>query len=129
MTKGETSWDYVPDPVKCELLTSHLFFFAMTKFDDIWFTYKARIAAENRLRNNDLHSQLQIAWSAVLTTAGSTIAMRYEKFLGPNTDIMMAVLSVALLASGLADEEIILRFNRVISHATYKLQQDVSKLS
>lgn len=70
----------------------------MPQFDDIWFTYKARIAAEVRLRNNDLHSQVLLIWYAILSTAGSIVAIRYEKFLGPDTDISMAVLSVGLLA-------------------------------
>jgi hypothetical protein len=70
----------------------------MPQFDDIWFTYKARIAAEVRLRNNDLHSQVLLVWYAVLSTAGSIVAIRHEKFLGPDTDISMAVLSVGLLA-------------------------------
>jgi hypothetical protein len=70
----------------------------MQQFDDIWFTYKARIAAEVRLRNNDLHSQVLLIWYAVLSTAGSIVAIRHEKFLGPDTDISMAVLSVGLLA-------------------------------
>jgi len=73
----------------------------MQQFDDIWFTYKARIAAEVRLRNNDLHSQVLLVWYAVLSTAGSIFAIRYEMFLGPDTDILMAVLSVALLAISL----------------------------
>lgn len=70
----------------------------MPQFDDIWFTYKARIAAEVRLRNNDLHSQVLLIWYAVLSTAGSIVAIRYGKFLGPDTDILMSVLSVGLLA-------------------------------
>ncbi|MDB5956840.1 SLATT domain-containing protein [Ramlibacter sp.] len=70
----------------------------MPQFDDIWFTYKARIAAEVRLRNDDLHSQVLLVWYAVLSTAGSIIAVRHEKFLGPDTDISLAILSVGLLA-------------------------------
>ena len=70
----------------------------MPQFDDIWFTYKARIAAEVRLRNNDLHSQVLLILYAVLSTAVSIVAIRHEKFLGPDTDISMAVLSVGLLA-------------------------------
>lgn len=70
----------------------------MPQFDDIWFTYKARIAAEARLRNNDLHSQVLLVWYAVLSTAGSIVAIRHGQFLGPDTDISMAVLSVGILA-------------------------------
>ncbi len=69
----------------------------MNTFDDIWFTYKARIAAEQRLRNSDLHSQSLLIWYAIVSTAAGLFAIRYEKFAGPDTDIYMAVLSVALL--------------------------------
>jgi hypothetical protein len=69
----------------------------MNTFDDIWFTYKARIAAEQRLRNSDLHSQSLLIWYAIVSTAAGLYAIRYEKFAGPDTDIYMAVLSVALL--------------------------------
>jgi len=69
----------------------------MNTFDDIWFTYKARIAAEQRLRNSDLHSQFLLIWYAIVSTAAGLYGLRYEKFAGPDTDIYMAVLSVALL--------------------------------
>lgn len=67
------------------------------EFDDIWFTSKARIAAELRLRNNDIHSQVLLVWYAILSATASIVAIRFEKFAGPNTDIFLAVLSVALL--------------------------------
>lgn len=70
----------------------------MGEFDDIWFTYKARIAAEVRFRNNDVHSQFLLVWYAILSAAGSIVAIRHEKFLGPDTDILSAILAVALLA-------------------------------
>lgn len=69
----------------------------MSTFDDIWFTSKARIAAEQRLRNSDLHSQFLLIWYAIVSTAAGLYALRHEKFAGPDTDIYMAVLSVALL--------------------------------
>ena len=70
----------------------------MQNFDDVWFTYKARIAAELRLRNNDLHSQVLLVWYAIVSSAAGIVTLRYEKFAGPDTDIYTAVLSVALLA-------------------------------
>jgi hypothetical protein len=70
----------------------------MGAFDDIWFTYKSRIGAEIRLRNNDLHSQFLLVWYAVLSAAGAIVVIRHEKFLGADTDILLAILSVALLA-------------------------------
>ncbi|CAM3682176.1 SLATT domain-containing protein [Polaromonas hydrogenivorans] len=70
----------------------------MHKFDDIWFTFKARIAAELRLKNNDLHSQILLVWYAIVSSTANIVALRYGKFAGPDTDIYTAVLSVALLA-------------------------------
>lgn len=68
------------------------------EFNDIWFTYKARIAAEVRLKNNDLHSQILLVWYAIVSSAAGIVALRYPNFAGPNTDIYTAVLSVALLS-------------------------------
>lgn len=70
----------------------------MQNFDDVWFTFKARVAAELRLKNNDIHSQILLVWYAIVSSAASIVAIRYEKFAGPNTDIYTAILSVALLA-------------------------------
>ena len=70
-------------------------------FDDVWYTYKARIAAELRLKNNDIHSQLILIWYAMASTAAAIVAVRFEKFAGANTDIYMAVLSVAILVMSL----------------------------
>ena len=69
----------------------------MQNFDDVWFTYKARIAAELRLKNNDIQSQILLVWYALVSSAASIVAVRYEKFAGPDTDIYTAILSVALL--------------------------------
>ncbi len=66
--------------------------------DKLWFTYKARIEAEARLRNNDLHSQVLLVWYAVVSAVFSVIAIRYPAFLGQDTDVISAVLSIALLA-------------------------------
>lgn len=66
--------------------------------DKLWFTYKARIEAEARLRNNDLHSQVLLVWYAVVSAVFSIVAIRYPTFLGKDTDIISAILSVALLA-------------------------------
>ena len=66
--------------------------------DKLWFTYKARIEAEVRLRNNDQHSQVLLVWYAVVSVVFSIIAIRYPLFLGKDTDILSSILSVALLA-------------------------------
>lgn len=70
----------------------------MHSFDDVWFTCKARIAAELRLKNDDVHSQILLVWYAVVSTCAGIVALRYPGFAGPNTDIFTAILSVALLA-------------------------------
>ena len=64
----------------------------------LWFTYKAMIEAEARLRNNDLHSQVLLVWYAVVSAVFSIIAIRYPMFLGKDTDVISSILSVALLA-------------------------------
>lgn len=69
----------------------------MSTFDDIWFTYKARTEAEQRLKNHDLHTQLLLVWYAIVSSGAGLYALRHEKFAGPDTDIYMAVLSIALL--------------------------------
>ena len=70
----------------------------MQKFDDVWFTYKARIEAEVRLKNSDFYSQILLVWYATLSSAASIVVLRHEKFLGSNTDVYAAVLSIAVLA-------------------------------
>lgn len=69
----------------------------MSNFDDIWFTYKARTETEQRLKNHDLHTQMLLVWYAIVSSGASLYALRHEKFAGPDTDIYMAILSIALL--------------------------------
>jgi hypothetical protein len=70
----------------------------MQNFDDVWFTFKARIAAELRLKNNDLHTQILLVWYAVASACAAIVALRYPHFAGEDTDIYATVLSVALVA-------------------------------
>lgn len=70
----------------------------MKNFDDVWFTYKARIAAELRLKHNDLHSQVLLVWYAMVASTAGVVALRHPQFAGPDTDIYTAVLSIAILA-------------------------------
>lgn len=65
--------------------------------DNIWFTYKARIRAHDRLAKNDFHSQNLLVWYAFSATVLAILAIRYPRILGPNTDVAAAVLSTALL--------------------------------
>lgn len=70
--------------------------------DSVWFTYKARIQAHNRLEWLDFHSQMLLVWFAILSTVLGVLAIRYEHILGPDTDVLATVLSVALLGVSLA---------------------------
>lgn len=70
--------------------------------DNVWFTYKARIQAHKRLEWLDIHSQFLLVWYAILGAVLAIVAIRYPQALGANTDILAAVLSVALLGVSLA---------------------------
>lgn len=72
------------------------------KKDSVWFTYKARIQAHKRLEWLDFHSQLLLVWYAILSTALGVLTIRHSTILGPDTDIMATILSVALLGISLA---------------------------
>ncbi|HBO4423376.1 TPA: SLATT domain-containing protein [Pseudomonas aeruginosa] len=70
--------------------------------DSIWFSYKARIQAHNRLDWLDFHSQMLLVWYAILSATLGILTIRYEHLLGPDTDMMATVLSIALLGVSLA---------------------------
>ncbi|MBZ7661957.1 SLATT domain-containing protein, partial [Klebsiella grimontii] len=69
--------------------------------DNIWFTYKARINAHHRLEWLEKHSQFILVWYALFSAVLSIITLRFPKILGDNTDILAAILSVALLGISL----------------------------
>jgi hypothetical protein len=70
--------------------------------DKIWFTYKARIQAQARLSWLDFHSQLLLVWYAIFSACLAVITIRYPQALGKDTDVLSAVLSIALLGISLA---------------------------
>jgi hypothetical protein len=70
--------------------------------DKVWFTYKARIQAHKRLEWLDFHSQLLLVWYAILSTALGVLTIRHATILGPDTDVLATILSVALLGISLA---------------------------
>lgn len=72
------------------------------KKDSVWFTYKSRIQAHKRLEWLDFHSQLLLVWYAILSTALGVLTIRHSTILGPDTDVMATILSVALLGISLA---------------------------
>lgn len=69
--------------------------------DNIWFTYKARINAHHRLEWLEKHSQFILVWYAILSAVLSIVTLRIPTVLGNNTDILAAILSVALLGISL----------------------------
>ncbi|MEX9687909.1 SLATT domain-containing protein [Providencia rettgeri] len=69
--------------------------------DNIWFTYKARIQACNRLEWWDLHSQLLLVWYAILGVILAIVSVQYPDVLGKNTSIYASIMSVALLVISL----------------------------
>ena len=68
-----------------------------TLTDKIWFTYKARIEAAERLAKSDFHSQAILVWYALASAVLAIVTVRYPKLLGGDTDLVSAVLGVALL--------------------------------
>lgn len=70
--------------------------------DKVWFTYKARIQAQLRLSWLDFHSQLLLVWYAILSASLAIVTIRYPSALGTDTDILSAVLSIALLGVSMA---------------------------
>ncbi|MFZ6694672.1 SLATT domain-containing protein [Stenotrophomonas acidaminiphila] len=69
--------------------------------DNIWFTYKARIKAHERLEWMDFHSQLLLVWYSILVAVLATLTIRHPNLLGNDTDILSAILSIGLLAISL----------------------------
>lgn len=70
--------------------------------DKIWFTFKARIQAHMRLSWLDFHSQMLMVWYAILGAGLAVVAIRYPQVLGKDTDMVSAVLSIALLGLSMA---------------------------
>lgn len=70
--------------------------------DKVWFTYKARIQAHYRLDWMDTHSQFILVWYAILSAVLAIVVIRYPVLFGRDTDILGAVLSIALLGVSLS---------------------------
>jgi len=73
----------------------------MALIDNIWFTYKSRIAAENRLKSNDFHSQAILVWYALISAIGAISGIVNPNYLGEKTNFLSAMLAVALLVISL----------------------------
>ncbi|WP_155293316.1 SLATT domain-containing protein [Comamonas testosteroni] len=73
----------------------------MALTDKIWFTYKSRIAAENRLKSNDFHSQSLLVWYALVSAVGSIASIQDSNYLGTSTSFLSSIMAVALLVLSL----------------------------
>ena len=69
--------------------------------DNVWFTRKARIQSEKRLKRNHIHSQLLLIEYTLLASILSVVTLRYNKILGEDTDILIAVFSIIILVISL----------------------------
>ncbi len=91
--------------------------------DNVWFTYKARIRAHQRLEWLNFHSQLLLVWYAILGTTLGVMTIRCSTLLGPDTDVMAAILSVALLGVSLTVSNHDFRVRAMLMRSNYlKLQ-------
>lgn len=91
--------------------------------DNVWFTYKARIRAHKRLEWLNFHSQLLLVWYAILSTTLGVLTLRRSTLLGPDTDVMATILSVALLGVSLAVTNRDFRVRAMLMRSNYlKLQ-------
>nr|WP_279079822.1 SLATT domain-containing protein [Hafnia alvei] len=99
--------------------------------DNIWFTYKARINAHHRLEWLEKHSQFILVWYAMLSAVLSIITLRFPKILGDNTDIIAAILSVALLGISLVVSNLDFRGRAISMRRNYlalqRLYSDTTK--
>lgn len=103
--------------------------------DNIWFTYKARIRSQVRLAKNDFHSQALLVWYAFCGAVLAVLAIRYPQVLGANTDILAAILAIALLVVSLMvtgrdfrGRSIEMRRNYIGLHALYRRAEQTPPL-
>lgn len=87
--------------------------------DNIWFTYKARIQGNKRLVWLDFHSQLLLMWYAILSATLGVLTIRQSTLLGPNTDILATILSIALLGVSLTVTNRDFRVRAMLMRSSY----------
>lgn len=99
--------------------------------DNVWFTYKARIQAHKRLEWLDFHSQMLLVWYAILSATLAVLTVRYPQVLGPDTDVLATILSIALLGVSLAVANRDFRGRAMLMRENYlklqKLYRDISR--
>ena len=93
--------------------------------DNIWFTYKARINAHHRLEWLEKHSQFILVWYAILSAILSIVTIRFPTVLGSNTDILAAILSVALLGISLVVSNLDFRGRAISMRRNYLAMQRI----
>ncbi|MDF7702822.1 SLATT domain-containing protein [Enterobacter hormaechei subsp. steigerwaltii] len=93
--------------------------------DNIWFTYKARINAHHRLEWLEKHSQFILVWYAILSAILSIVTIRFPTVLGNNTDILAAILSVALLGISLVVSNLDFRGRAIAMRRNYLAMQRI----
>lgn len=69
--------------------------------NNIWFTYKARIRASERLLANDFHSQLLLVWYALINVGLSVFIVAKPNIYGEATNLLMALFALILFALSL----------------------------
>lgn len=69
--------------------------------DNVWFTRKARIQSEKRLKSNHTHTQLLLVVYSLFGAILSVVILRHNDLLGADTDIVMAVFSIVILVISL----------------------------
>lgn len=69
--------------------------------DNIWFTYKARMIAYERLKQNDFHSQLILVWYTLFLALVSISLLKKPLVFGKDIDLITALFSVVILVVSL----------------------------
>ncbi|WP_072033989.1 SLATT domain-containing protein [Rahnella aquatilis] len=69
--------------------------------DSIWFTFKARMIAYERLKSNEFHSQMILVWYTLILVVISIVLLKNENFFGDNIDLYSAIFSVVILVVSL----------------------------
>jgi hypothetical protein len=72
-----------------------------TLTDKIWFTYKARIMAHERLMRLNKVTQLLLVWYSLITVISSIVMIRFPKVFGSDGDILVTCISLIVLVLSL----------------------------
>ncbi len=78
----------------------------MIKIEDalknkVWFTYKARIMAHERLMRLNKGTQLLLVWYSLITVISSIAMIRFPQIFGRNGDILITCISLIVLVLSL----------------------------